>query len=360
MYITSQSEQKNLDMKIDIAHEVRAGEALDWSALAAYLQEQIPTLEGESLQVKQFLGGHANLTYLLLFGEKEFVLRRPPFGKIAPGAHDMKREYKVLSKLFKHFAPAPRAFLYCEEDAVIGAPFVLMERRTGVVIRYQLQEEFKVHDQVEKRLTDALINAQSELHGIDINAAELDTLGKPAGFLDRQLAGWSKRWNLSKTEDNSNMDEVLEALQQDIPKPQAASIIHNDFKFDNCQFQLDNPDLVTSIFDWDMCTIGDPLLDFGSTLSYWQDDRFAGVEMPIMMKGRFPDKDYIKSKYAKNTGFDLSRINWYEAFALWKNAVIVQQLYTRYVNGATKDKRMANLGEVAKELARVAKMVVTV
>jgi len=344
-------------MRLDIAHDVREGEQLNWSVLAAYLQEHLPEAEG-SMQVKQFLGGHANLTYLLQFGEQEFVLRRPPFGKIAPGAHDMKREFNVLSKLYKFFAPAPRAYLYCEDTEVIGAPFVLMERRSGSVIRYALPEEFKVHDNVEQRLTDALISAQAELHQIDIEEADLGGLGKPEGFLERQLKGWAKRWELSKTEENENMDELLTILQQDVPAAQTASVIHNDYKFDNCQFQFDNPDLVTSIFDWDMCTIGDPLIDFGSTLSYWPDERFAGVTMPVMLKGDFPDKQYLRDSYAAKTGFDLSRMNWYEAFALWKNAVIVQQLYSRYVSGATKDKRMAGLGAVAKVLSKVAHMVI--
>ncbi len=344
-------------MELDVAHDVREGEQLNWSVLAAYLQKNLPEAEG-TMRVKQFLGGHANLTYLLQFGEQEFVLRRPPFGKIAPGAHDMKREFNVLSKLYKHFAPAPRAFLYCEEETIIGAPFVLMERRIGSVIRYILPEEFKVHDQVEQRLTDALIKAQADLHKIDIATAELETLGKPEGFLERQLKGWTRRWELSKTEENVKMDEVLAALQKNIPTAQTASVIHNDYKFDNCQFQFDNPDLVTSIFDWDMCTTGDPLIDFGSTLSYWPDERFAGVPMPVMLKGDFPDKQYLRDSYAAQTGFDLSRMDWYEAFALWKNAVIVQQLYTRYVNGDTKDKRMAGLGVVTKALAKVAHIVI--
>jgi len=154
------------------------------------------------------------------------------------------------------------------------------------------------------------------------------------------------------------MDEVMTALKNDIPKPQAVSILHNDYKFDNCQFQGANPDLVTSIFDWDMCTIGDPLIDFGSTLSYWRDERFADVQLPIIVKGNFPDKNYLKETYAKQTGFDLSRMDWYEAFALWKNAVILQQLYARFVNGATQDKRMAAMGKLAKLLAKVSRQVI--
>ena len=346
-------------MQIDKAHEVREGEALNWSNLESYLKSQIPNLNG-NLDVKQFLGGHANLTYLLNFGEQEFVLRRPPFGKIAPGAHDMKREFRVLSKLNKFFSPAPKAFLYCDEETVIGAPFVLMERRSGIVIRSKLPKEFESFENVEQRLTDALISAQANLHSINITEAGLDNLGKPEGFLDRQLAGWGKRWNLSKTEENAAMDEVLSILQKDVPQAQAATIIHNDYKFDNCQFQADNPDKVTSIFDWDMCTIGDPLVDFGSTLSYWQDERFEDIQMPIILKGGFPYKQYLKDTYAAKTGFDLSRMDWYESFALWKNAVILQQLYTRYVKSETSDKRMAGLGKVAKVLAKVALSIIKV
>jgi len=198
-------------MKLDIAHDVREGEELDWSKLASYLQENLSEAKG-TMQVKQFLGGHANLTYLLKFDEQEFVLRRPPFGKIAPGAHDMKREYNVLSKLYKFYPQAPRAFLYCDDESVIGAPFVIMERRTGSVIRFKLPEEFAVHENAEKRLTDALVKAQADLHKIDIVEAGLEMLGKPEGFVARQLAGWSKRWHLAKTEEVVEMDEVMEAL----------------------------------------------------------------------------------------------------------------------------------------------------
>jgi len=342
---------------MDIAHEVRTGEELDWSKLSNYLHTNLEEIQG-NMQVKQFHGGHANLTYLLLFGEQEFVLRRPPFGKIAPGAHDMHREYKVLSKLYQHFDPAPRAYHFCQDKTIIGAPFVIMQRCTGLVIRGVIPEALKIHDRVEQRLTDALIKAQANLHTIDVQAANLQDLGKPEGFVERQLKGWSKRWHLAKTEKIPEMDQVMAALAKAIPKPQAVSILHNDYKFDNCQYQEDNPDLVTSIFDWDMCTIGDPLIDFGSTLSYWQDDRFVDVQLPIIVRGNFPDKTYLKEAYAKQTGFDLSQMDWYEAFALWKNAVILQQLYARFVNGATTDKRMAAMGTLAKLLAKVSKQVI--
>lgn len=342
---------------MDTADQIRKGEELNWQKLEEYLRAQLD--HGDApMDVAQFHGGHANLTYLIKFGNTEYVLRRPPFGKIAPGAHDMKREYKVLSKLNAHFPQAPLAFLYADDVDIIGAPFVLMERRQGVVVRYQIPEIFRDMENVEERLTIALVKAEAAMHTVDVDAAGLSDLGRPIGFLDRQLAGWSKRWELSKTEENTAMNAVYEILSTNIPSPQAVSIVHNDIKFDNCQFQVDNPDEVSSIFDWDMTTIGDPLVDFGVTLSYWQDDRTKDYpNLPVILKGDFPNKDFLKEKYQEYSGYNLDQISWYEALAYWKGAVIAQQLYKRYVNGATQDKRMAMFGESAKALAHIAKSI---
>jgi len=338
---------------MDKAKEVRPGEELNWKKLSDYLTDTIPECQGE-MEVLQFHGGHANLTYLLKFGSNEFVLRRPPFGKIAPGAHDMKREYRVLSKLYKVFPQAPRAFHYCEDVDVIGAPFVVIERRKGVLVRYDIPEFFKDFDNIEERLATALVKAEAALHTVDVDAADLTKLGRPDGFLQRQLDGWAKRWELSKIEDNTQMTEVHHILSSQIPTPQAVSIVHNDIKFDNCQFQIDDPDNVTSIFDWDMTTLGDPLADFGVTLSYWPDkgqSKFSN--MPVTLKGDFPDKNFLIDKYQEFSGYNLDRISWYESLAYWKGAVIAQQLYKRFVNGATKDKRMENFGNSAKALSEI-------
>ncbi|MDA8693445.1 phosphotransferase family protein, partial [Saprospiraceae bacterium] len=331
--------QMKTSNQIDKPQEVRTGEALDWTSLEKYLRDNIEDIDGD-MAIMQFHGGHANLTYLVKFGDRELIVRRPPFGKIAPGAHDMKREYKVLSKLTAYFSPAPQAYHLCEDDSVIGSMFVVMERRTGVVVRTKVLDCFLNFDNVEERLTAALIQAEADLHKVDYKKAGLEKLGRPEGFLERQLEGWGQRWHLSKTSENKGMDEVLRRLQSDIPTSQAATIVHNDIKLDNCQFQSDNPDKVTSMFDWDMCTLGDPLIDFGTTLSYWPEPFFAGVEMPIMLYGDFPNKEFLIDKYASLTGFDLQRIKWYEAFAYWKGAVIGQQLYERYLKGASTDDRM--------------------
>jgi len=331
---------------MDTAKEIRAGEGLDWDKLEVYLRVNLPELSGE-MTVGQFHGGHANLTYLVSFGDTELVVRRPPFGKIAPGAHDMKREYRVLSKLYKHFSTAPRAYHLCEDETIIGAKFVVIERRTGVIVRYELLDCFKEFDRAEERLTDAMIRAQVDLHQIDYAAADLTRLGRPEGFLERQLMGWAKRWELSKTTENKGMDKILSLLQKSIPKTQQVSIIHNDIKFDNCQFQPNNPDKVTSFFDWDMCTLGDPLVDFGSTLSYWPEPFLEQFNLPVMLAGNFPTKTFLIEKYAAYSGLDMSELDWYQGFAYWKGAVIAQQLYARYLKGESTDPRMEKFGRTA-------------
>lgn len=332
---------------------IRPGEELNWPKLETYLRQHLNQVSGD-FSFHQFHGGHANLTYLIWFGKQELVLRRPPFGQIAPGAHDMQREYRVLHRLHEVFAPAPRAYHLCTDAAVIGSDFVVMERREGVVIRNRLPAVFADTDRAEIRLTDALMKVCADLHLVDTDAAGLADLGKPAGFAERQLHGWTKRWNLAKLEDNADMEFLAAALTKDIPVPQRVSIVHGDLKFDNCQFQPTDPDRVTSVFDWDMATLGDPLIDLAGLLSFWPDPRIDPRELPIAaLTGTWPDKAYLCEKYAAYSGLNLSRMDWYEAFAYFKTAVIAQQLYARYVAGATKDARMEKFGSAARAFARL-------
>ena len=342
---------------IDKANSVRSGETLDWEKLENYLREQIPQLQvsepGQDMKVAQFHGGHANLTYLLTFGDIELVMRRPPFGKIAPGAHDMGREYRVLSKLYRYFPAAPKAWHLCEDETIIGAKFIVMERKTGVVVRTKILDCFRHFENAEQRISKAMIKAQADLHLVSYEQANLTNLGKPEGFLQRQLKGWTERWQLSRTSDSTAMGEVWQWLHQDIPNTQHHSIIHNDIKPDNCQFQADNPDQVTAIFDWDMCTLGDPLLDFASTLSYWSDARFDTnkySDLPVTLEGNFPNKNFLIEHYQQCTGFDLHRLQWYEVFAYAKGVVISLQLYKRYVDGHSSDERMQRFGQSAQAM----------
>ncbi|WP_116107797.1 phosphotransferase family protein [Lewinella sp. IMCC34191] len=337
----------------DRAMDTRPGEELPLEKLAPYLRRHLPETEGP-LSITQFRGGHANLTYELRFGDRAYVLRRPPFGTIAPGAHDMRREYQVLSRLPESFLPAPAAIHLCTDPRIIGADFVVMERREGVVIRYRLPSEFADVDNVERRLTDALMRVTADLHLVDVEVAGLQDVGKPEGFAKRQLEGWIKRWKLAQTEANDDVERLARSLRENVPEPQAVSIVHGDLKFDNCQFQPGEPDRVTSVFDWDMATTGDPLIDLAGTLSFWPDPEIDPAEMPIpLLVGDWPDKDYLKQRYAESTGFDLNRMPWYEAFACLKTAVIAQQLYRRYRDGGTRDERMEKFGAAARAFARL-------
>jgi len=325
-------------MKIDTA-KIRESENLDWKKLELQLKSHMD-LPNEEMKVAQFHGGHANLSYEICFGDQCYVLRRPPFGKIAPGAHDMNREFKVLSKLIDYYPPAPKAYYYCDDESIIGAPFVIMERRYGIVVRYKVPEAFKGMENIEQRLTDALIDAHAALHRVDYKKAGLEDLGRVEGFLERQIKGWQKRWQLLTGNMDDRLSRVFNALSDTLSDSDQSSIIHNDFKFDNCQFESGQADKVRSVFDWDMSTLGDPLFDFASSLAYWPDDKLRGFNLPIMLHGKFPDKNYLKDRYFKITGFDASSFNWYECLAYAKTAVIASQLFKRYKKGDSQDQRM--------------------
>lgn len=343
---------------MDDAVSVRAGEDLDWDRLDRYLRTALPWLQGE-LSVAQFPHGSANLTYRLRVGDTDLVLRRPPFGELAPGAHDMRREYSVLSRLSAVFDRAPAAYLLCQDHSVVGADFVVMERRHGVVVRGELDPEMAAQPDVAARLTQALVDALAELHGISPEAAGLESLGRPAGFLSRQVAGWRARWErVRPAAPPPEMDIVPERLARSIPEPQRVSIVHNDYKLDNCQFQPPDPDRVTSIFDWDMATLGDPLIDLGTLLNYWPDPadppQVRRAPHPGLRAMGLPSRAQLTHLYGQATGLDMAPIAWYEAFAQWKTAVVLQQLYKRWADGDSADSRMASMGDDVVILARSA------
>jgi aminoglycoside phosphotransferase (APT) family kinase protein len=302
------------------------------------------------MEVLQFPSGSANLTYLLRFGPTELVLRRPPFGVVAPGAHDMRREYKVLSRLWRNFDRAPRAYVFCDDHDVIGADFVVMERRRGEVIRGVVPRSMAHHPDLGRRISFALVDAMAEMHLLDPAANDLSDLGKPAGFAARQVAGWKTRWDLVRPEDgNPLMDEVPERLAASVPEPTRVSIVHNDLKLDNCQFDPADPDRVQSIFDWDMTTLGEPLVDLGTLLNYWPDPTDPPVSRRASHEGLLhmglPTRAEITARYADRTGIDVSSAGWYEAFAQWKTGVVIQQLHNRWKRGESTDPRMAVIAD---------------
>ena len=325
---------------------VRPDEQMNWAALGDYLHSRLPGAEGVA-QVLQFPGGAANLTYLLSYDDVEYVVRRPPLGPVAPGAHDMVREYKVLSRLQEQFDRAPRALHLCEDESVIGAKFIVVERRRGEVIRLVFPSAMRHHDGVARRTSFALVDAMADLHAVDPLACGLGDLGRPDGFVGRQVEGWNKRWELAKDREVPVFETIYRVLTERLPAPQRVSVVHNDLKLDNCQFQADDPDRVTSIFDWDMATLGDPLIDLGTLLNYWPEptDPVPRSALPEGAPDAFPTRAELIERYAGRSGLHLDGVGWYEAFALWKTAVVIQQIYIRYQRGQTQDERFASYPE---------------
>jgi aminoglycoside phosphotransferase (APT) family kinase protein len=323
---------------------VRTGDELDWPRLEAWLRVHVPDLPGETMDVAQFPRGSANLTYRLAFGPLQLVLRRPPFGKIAPGAHDMAREHAILSKLWQAWDRAPRAYAFCEDAQVIGAPFVVSEYRDGgVVIFGEAPESMAGLPDLGMRLATAMADALADLHKVDYAAIDLAELGKPEGFVERQVTGWRDRWRRVATQECDARYEAMGArLADEMPQSGPPALVHNDYKLDNCQFRPGEPDRVVSVFDWDMATLGDPLVDVGICLSYW---RFMRRATSLGL----PENRVFAQLYAERMGIDPASLRWYEAFANWRTGVAVQQLYDRFRKGDSADQRLANLGRSVEE-----------
>jgi aminoglycoside phosphotransferase (APT) family kinase protein len=339
------------------AAAVRAGEELDLTRLEPLLRRHFPD-EGAAIGVRQFPSGHSNLTYLVSLGEREFVLRRPPFGSKVKTAHDMGREFRVLSKLHDVYAPAPKVLLYCDDEAVLGAPFYLMEPIAGIIIRRTVPAGVDFSPAVAKRLSESFIDNLARLHDLDYAAAGLSELGKPQGYLERQVRGWTERYHGAKTHDFAGIEKIFSWMQENMPAQGDAALIHNDYKYDNIVLDASDVTKIAGVLDWEMCTIGDPLSDLGGALAYWveRDDpedlraiHWAPTDAPGTLT-----RTELAQRYAEKTGRDVSHISFYLAFAYFKIAVIVQQIYFRYQQGLTKDERFATLPVVVEALLRAA------
>jgi len=321
---------------------MRPGEELDTKRLAAYLGV-------ERIAVEQFPGGHSNLTYLVRAGEREYVLRRPPLGPVAPKAHDMAREYAVLQAVHPHFPPAPGVYALCEDPGVIGAVFFLMERRQGVVIRGEMPAPFAGEaGRISRAFADGLV----ALHSIDIERHGLAQLGKSEGYLERQVRGWTERWNRARTEEMPQMERVMRWLAERIPVSGAATLVHNDYKLDNLMLDAGDPSRIVAVLDWEMATVGDPLSDLGLTLCYWT--LTDGRERVVTTEPGWYSPQELVDYYASRTGRDCSRITYYEVLGIFKLAVILQQIYVRWVKGQTRDERFRTFDQRVKHLVAAA------
>jgi aminoglycoside phosphotransferase (APT) family kinase protein len=337
----------------DLPAPMRPGEELDLARLESFLLHHLPGMSGR-LSAMQFPSGHSNLTYLVRFGSQEMVLRRPPFGSKVKSAHDMSREYRVLSKLHAVYAEAPKALLYSDDLSVLGAPFYLMDRIRGIILRRDPPLGLPFSADTARLLGESFIENLARLHSLDYARIGLADLGKPEGYLRRQIRGWIERYYGSQTDDFIEVGRISTWLKEHMPETHDAAVIHNDYKYDSLVLDPSDVTKIVGVLDWEMCTVGDPLTDLGTTLTYWvepQDpDDLQRIRWgPTTYPGSLT-RAQLAERYARITGRDISRLAFYLAFARFKVAVIVQQIYYRYHHGLTRDPRFANLPEKIKTL----------
>jgi aminoglycoside phosphotransferase (APT) family kinase protein len=335
--------------------KVRPGEELDLGKLEPFLRNHFPDESGP-LSIQQFPSGHSNLTYALQFGSRELVLRRPPFGSKVKSAHDMSREFRVLSGLHSVYALAPEVLFYCDDESILGAPFYLMEPVHGVILRKDPPPSLDFSAEKVRRLSESFIENLAVLHSLDYAAVGLADLGKPQGYLERQVRGWIERYHGSKTHEYPEVEKLSDWMQQHIPPTSGASLIHNDYKYDNVVLDPANITRIIGVLDWEMCTIGDPLADLGTTLAYWVDaadpeELQANRSGPTAHPGSLTRGDLVEY-YAQKTRCDVSQMSFFLTLARFKLAVIVQQIYYRYHLGLTKDERFASMPQRINILLR--------
>ncbi len=338
----------------DKAVSIRQGEEPNLANLENYLKTNLSDF-GKIIEIKQFPGGYSNLTFQIVCDNREYVLRRAPLGANIKSAHDMGREFKVLSILGKHYEAIPKVDVYCEDIEVIGAPFYLMEKVNGVILRAKNAKSYDFPKEKWEHLSKTLVDNLAQLHQIDIESTGLISMGKPEGYVDRQVAGWIDRYEKSKTDELPQMNIVATWLNNNKPRPQKYAFLHNDFKYDNVVFDT-NLTKILAVLDWEMATVGDPLMDLGATLAYWC-EKESGDFMKTMnitwLTGNL-NRNEIVERYSKKTQTDVSDILFYYIFGLYKNATIIQQIYARWKAGLTKDPRFEMLIFGVKELANLA------
>lgn len=337
----------------DQASAVRDGEELDLAKVDAYLKTKIAGLTGDP-EVKQFPGGASNLTYLISYASQDLILRRPPFGTIAKSAHDMTREAKIIQALKPVYPYVPEIFDICEDHSVLGCDFYVMERLEGIIPRQNMPKGLELDQDDTRQLCLNVIDRLIELHKIDVDAQGLTALGKGEGYVARQIKGWSDRYRKAITDNASGFEKVMAWLDEKQPQDVANCLIHNDFRFDNVVLNPDNPFEVVGVLDWEMATLGDPLMDLGNSLAYWvQADDDPQMQFmrrqPTHLKGMLTRQEVV-DYYLTKTGYKVSNFDFYEVYGLFRLAVIIQQIYYRFHHGQTKDKRFAGFIHAANYL----------
>jgi aminoglycoside phosphotransferase (APT) family kinase protein len=335
---------------IDTPTTVRSGAELDSGALAKYLSAHLNQPLSD-IAIEQFPGGYSNLTYLIKINNEEYVLRKPPVGANIKSAHDMVREFAVLKALREAGYPkAPEPIHLCGDESIIGSKFYLMKRVRGIILRSKIPNGLTISPGTFGQLSKAAINGLAELHRLDTTGTAFCSLGKPEGYVERQVKGWIQRYENAMTDDIAPMDEVRNWLEKNIPIKGAAAFIHNDYKYDN--LVLDENDLtkVKAVLDWEMATVGDPFMDLGTTLAYWAEPNDSDALKPFSltwMSGNMTRHEAL-NYYQEKSGRSIQDFIFYYAFGTFKIGVICQQIYFRYKQGLTNDPRFASLIHVVR------------
>jgi aminoglycoside phosphotransferase (APT) family kinase protein len=341
---------------------VRDENAFDPQAILPFLKSRIPGLADGPLELRQFPGGASNLTYQLTIGDREMILRRPPSGTKAKGAHDMGREFRVLERLNPHFA-CPKPLAYCEDTSLIGSDFYVMDKLTGIIVRRDLPPGLDCPPDIARQMCLNLIDTQIALHELDYEAAGLADMGKPAGYVARQVSGWTERLSRVITDDIPSYDGITAWLKANMPADSARpAIIHNDYRFDNVVLSAEDRMTVIGVLDWEMATLGDPLLDLGSSLAYWVEasdpPEMQAIRMqPSNIPGMLTRAEMIQ-RYEQKTGRRIDHPDWYYVFGLFRLGVIAQQIYYRYKLGQTSNPRYKAFGLFVTVLAQVCERVI--
>jgi aminoglycoside phosphotransferase (APT) family kinase protein len=331
---------------------------VDSERLGAYLRTRMPDLEPAELEVERHMAGHSNETFFVRSGGREFVLRRPPRGAFLPTAHDVEREFRVLSALAGKGVRAPRPLFLCEDAGVIGGPFYLMERVAGVVIRDRLPKGLEGAD-ARKRLGEELVDALVELHAVNWRAAGLEGFGKPSGYLERQVRRWKGQLELTEplTRPVLELHRVRDWLERHVPDAGDQTVVHGDYKLDNVAFDLgDGPPRLTAILDWEMSTLGDPLADVGWMLSFWREPgdpaEFVMDEQTVTRQPGFASREELLDRYRERSGREVPDLSFYLVLAVWKLAILLEGSYARHLAGMTDDPFFAYMEEGVPALAR--------
>ncbi|KKE79765.1 phosphotransferase family protein [Oceanobacillus caeni] len=332
-----------------------ADRSIDWKKVEDYIRANLDGIPNGEMKIKQFTEGYSNLTYMIKIGNWEAVLRRPPFGYTPPKAHDMEREYRILDKINPVFPLAPKPFIYCEDPEIMDKHFYIMEKRNGVVIDDDIPSQFGKTEETGRNVSEAVIKALVDLQSIDIEKSNLRDIGKPEGYLTRQVYGWMKRHKNSKTDDiEGNIENIEKWLVDHLPTNEEATIVHNDFKLNNMMFDRNDSSKIVGVFDWELATVGDPLTDLGSTLAYWIDeDVDVGITAVTSNVGFYNRREFLE-RYVQLSGRDVTDINFYLTFGFYKLAGILQQLYYRWKIGEVKDERFSTLNKGISNLMELA------